>query len=67
MRAGAPIELSSRDARVLMGVLGDGTRSPPPPRADQFYGGVLPPAPARPSREMRRTMAAAMTHNDMRT
>ncbi len=54
MRAGAPIELSPRDARVLMGVLGDGTRSPPPPRAGPLSGGATsPPVPARPSREMR--------------
>ena len=66
MRAGAPIELSSRDARVLMGVLGDGAHSPPPPRVESLYGGVMPPAPIRPSREMRRPSNAGTTYRNLR-
>jgi len=65
MRAGAPIELSSRDARVLMGVLGDGPHSPPPPRVGSIYGGAMSmsPAPARPSRETRRKGSTSGSHN----
>ena len=66
MRAGAPIELSSRDARVLMGVLGNGTHSPPPPRADSLYGGVPSPPPVRPSRPMRRPSTTGTGYSDIR-
>ena len=53
MRAGAPVELSPRDARVLMGVLGGSAHSPPPPRVGSLPGGARSPAPVRPSRDMR--------------
>ena len=60
-------ELSSHDSRVLMGVPEDSGHSPPP-RTDSLYsGGVLPLAPTRPSREMRRPNTAAMAHYDIRS
>jgi hypothetical protein len=63
MRAGAPVELSSRDARVLMGVLGVDAQSPP--RAGPLHGGATSPGPARPSREMR-PGTAGTTRSDAR-
>jgi hypothetical protein len=65
MRAGAPIELSPRDARVLMGVLGDGgAHSPPPPRVGRLAGVVMP-VPARPSRDMRKGGTASVDSASM--